>query len=88
MRYTIWYHLYNLKNVKNTHGGVSILVKLQTEAKIKGKAETKINTPPWVLITFFKLYKWYQIVQRTTSSILFNSHILIAICTSFFVLNQ
>ena len=25
----IWYHLYNLKNVKNTHGGVIILVKLQ-----------------------------------------------------------
>ena len=22
MRCTIWYHLYNLKNVKNTHGGV------------------------------------------------------------------
>ena len=25
----IWYHLHNLKNVKNTHGGMSILVKLQ-----------------------------------------------------------
>ena len=25
----IWYYLYNLKNVKNTHGGVLILVKLQ-----------------------------------------------------------
>ena len=29
VRYAIWYHLYNLKNVKNTHGGVLILVKLQ-----------------------------------------------------------
>ena len=28
MRCAIWYHLYNLKNVKNTHGGVLILVKL------------------------------------------------------------
>ena len=27
MRCAIWYHLYNLKNVKNTHGGVLILVK-------------------------------------------------------------
>ena len=27
---------------------------------------TKINTPPWVFFRFFKLYKWYQIVQRTT----------------------
>ena len=25
----IWYHLYNLKSVKNTHGGVLLLVKLQ-----------------------------------------------------------
>ena len=25
----IWYHLYNLKNMKNTHGGVLHLVKLQ-----------------------------------------------------------
>ena len=25
MRCAIWYHLYNLKNVKNTHGGVLIL---------------------------------------------------------------
>ena len=28
MRCAIWYHLYNLKNLKNTHGGVLILVKL------------------------------------------------------------
>ena len=29
VRYAIWYHLYNFKNVKNTHGGVLILVKLK-----------------------------------------------------------
>ena len=28
----IWYHLYNLKNVKNTHGGVLLLVKLQAKS--------------------------------------------------------
>ena len=27
---------------------------------------TKIDTPLWVFFTFFKLYKWYQIAQRTT----------------------
>ena len=27
---------------------------------------TKINTPPCVFFMFFKLYKWYQIAQRTT----------------------
>ena len=25
---------------------------------------TKINNPPWVFFTFFKLYKWYRIAQR------------------------
>ena len=58
----IWYHLYNLKNVNNTHGEVLILVKLQA----KSCNFSKINTPPWVFFTFFKLNKWYQIAQRTT----------------------
>ena len=30
----IWYHLYNLKNVKNTHGEVLLLVKLQFLLKV------------------------------------------------------
>ena len=29
MRRAIWHHLYNLKNVKNIHGGVLLYVKLQ-----------------------------------------------------------
>ena len=28
VRCAIWYHLYNLKNVENTHGGVLILILL------------------------------------------------------------
>ena len=39
VRCAIWYHLYNLKNVKNSHGRVLLLVKLQALA-------TKSNTPP------------------------------------------
>ena len=31
MRCAIWYHLWNLENVKNTDGGVLFLVKLQAE---------------------------------------------------------
>ena len=42
MRCAIWCYLYNLKNVKNTHEGVLLLVKLQAEAY----NFTKINTPP------------------------------------------
>ena len=34
MRCTIWYHLYNLKNVKNIHGGVLPLVKLQAKVTL------------------------------------------------------
>ena len=30
----IWYHLYNYKDVKNTHGGVLLLVKLKAKRKI------------------------------------------------------
>ena len=47
----IWYHFYNLKNMKNTHEGVFL---------------TKNSTPPWVVFTFYKLYKWYQTAQRIT----------------------
>ena len=32
MRCAIWHHLYNFKNVKNTHEGVLLLVKLQARA--------------------------------------------------------
>ena len=48
MRCAIWYHLYNFKNLKNTHGGVLISVKLLAEAC----NFTKINTPPLVFLRF------------------------------------
>ena len=44
----IWYHLYNLKNVKNTHERLLLLVKLQAKSR----------TPPRVFFPLFKLYKW------------------------------
>ena len=51
MRCAIWYHLRNLKKLKDTHGGVLLLVKFQP----KVCNFTKCNTPPWVFFTFFKL---------------------------------
>ena len=51
MRCAIWNHLYSLKNVKSTHGGVLTLVKLQTEAC----NFTKINTPLWGVFHVFKI---------------------------------
>ena len=62
MFWAIWYLLYNLKNMKNTHAGVLLLVKLQTEAC----NFTNSNIPPWVFFTFFKLHNGYQIAQRIT----------------------
>ena len=54
MRCAIWYHL-QLKNVKNTPGGVLFLVKLQA---------TKRITPLYlVFFVFFKFYKSHQIAQ-------------------------
>ena len=35
MRCAIWYRLYNLKNVKKTHGGVLLLVKLQAKLTLQ-----------------------------------------------------
>ena len=51
--YKVW------KTWQNSHGGVLLLVKLQALACNL----TKSNTRSWVFFTFFKLYKWYQIVQ-------------------------
>ena len=59
---SIWYHLCNLKNVKNTHRGVLVLVKLQDEASNFNKS----NNHPRVFFTFFKLYKWYQIAHSVS----------------------
>ena len=50
------------KNMKNYHGGVFLLVKLQAKAW----NFTKSITPPWVLFKFLKLYKWYIIVQSVS----------------------
>ena len=73
MRYAIWYHLYNSKNVKNTMEAL-LLVKLQASAW----NFTKSNTPPWVFSMFFTLYKWQQIGQRITEQqcnpIVYNLH--------------
>ena len=49
---TIWYHFCNLKNLKNTHGGVLLLVKFQAHIH-------------WCF-SLLKLCKWYQIVQSLT----------------------
>ena len=60
VRCAIWNHLYNLKNVKSTHGGVLQLVKLQVQAK--ACKFTKSYISPWVFFKFIKLYIRYQFV--------------------------
>ena len=51
------HHLHNLKNVKNNHGGMLLLLKMQ----VSTCNFTKSTTPPWMFFRFFKLYKLYQI---------------------------
>ena len=58
----IQYHLYNLKNGKNTHALACNL--------------TKSNTSPWVFFPFFKLCRWYQIARCITSRMLDSYRIL------------
>ena len=53
-----------IKNVKNTYGGVLLLVNLLALAC----NFTKSNTPPWVFFMFLKLYKWYRMAQCITYS--------------------
>ena len=44
MRCAIWYRLYNLKNVKNAHGGVLLVVKLQLQsAALLKSCRLKLN---------------------------------------------
>ena len=45
----IWDHFHILKNVKHTHRGVLLLVKLQAKAC----NFTKSNALPWVFFMFF-----------------------------------
>ena len=66
MRCAIWYHLYNLKNVKNIHGGVLILVKLQASA-------CSLTLLHGFFFTFFILCKWYQIAQHITYNKIFHA---------------
>ena len=54
MHCAIWYHLYNLKDVKNSHGGVLVLLdpndnitqseSFKSKTKITGKAPAAGNT--------------------------------------------
>ena len=60
----ILYHVYNSKNVKNIHGGVILLVKLQASAC----NFTKSITPPWVFFMFLKLDNWYKIAQSVKAT--------------------
>ena len=69
----IWYHLHNLKNMKNTHEQMLLLLKLQALAC----NFTKSNIPPWVFFTFFKLYKWCQIAQSISYTKIFIHSMLI-----------
>ena len=63
----IWYHLYNFKNLKNTHGMVILLFKLQVEVSNFNKSITL----PWMFLRFSnytngtKLRKTLHLNHRT-----------------------
>ena len=49
----IWYHLYNLKNVKNTRGGM-----------LKPATLLKVTLLHWSFSCILKLYKWYRMLPN------------------------
>ena len=49
---------------------------------------TKINTPPRLFLTFFKLYKWYQTAQRITYFRIFRIIFSIGLFFVIFYLNS
>ena len=61
--YAICFLVYDLKNAKNIHGGVLLLVKF-----------TKINTTPWVFWLFLKIL---QMAPNRENHLKFCKHFLI-----------
>ena len=51
-----------LKNVKNTRGGVLLLL-----------GKYKSNAPQWVFLTIFKLHMWHQIAQSFSNITEYNA---------------
>ena len=51
----IWYHSYNLKNLKNTHGGIFFFT-----------TPLWVFFLPLLYGYFFEIVQWYQIVQSNT----------------------
>ena len=68
----IWYHLYNIKNKKNTHGGGLHLVKLQAWVLLSVKLQAFRKIPPWMFFTFFTL-QLYQFSIHTMVLVLRHS---------------
>ena len=52
----IWYHLYNLKNVENTHGGVLRLVKLQSSASTCTNGTKSRNASHYIKSSFQEIF--------------------------------
>ena len=68
MRCAIWYHLHNLKNVKNTHEGVLLLVKLQP---------VHMKSQKWLNISENKLHSNFT---TTMLQIIFEVILLVQSC--------
>ena len=46
-----------------------------TFSKVVGQS----NTPPWVFFTFFKLYKWYQIIVSVATTLFDGEYLKVAL---------
>ena len=64
MHCAIWYHLYNLKNVKNTHGGLT-LVKLQASqaSQIRKRGDLSADNIKYSMVKDLKFAQFYLLLK-------------------------
>ena len=68
MLFAIWYHLYNLKCLKNTQGGVLLLVSgTLLKVPLLCGCFSALLSPPWVFFIFVKLEKWTELRKASCS---------------------
>ena len=78
----IWYHLCNLKNVKNTHGGMSLLVKLQAYITHKN-IRRNVNSDLSIVTIFWSLVESIGVIKKTKEILLTEKEMIFLVLLYF-----
>ena len=84
----IWYHLYNFENVKNIHGRVWLLVKLQANFTKSNEQFLGNNVRFWIIIRWRFVFSSFSnnnfITNLYVTSFSIISFVSIILCFTFF----